>query len=213
MQDNDSMKDNVAFHCVQMQCMASVCTTSKSRLWMKSSTCSSDLRGEPCWGVKANRQVAWPGKPSAVFQYWAASPIAPAEHASCIVGPHSTVSKDKASLHSEKWCWLRMAWAGCERRPAIRFRLECHLQCRWKLSWFIRHMSDGLIFYSNLWNLSSDIWDQLSEMSEDFREHCIRCRRCQMDDRWLPCWQGNSDELSMLCDNVTADSRAILTSS
>ena len=30
-----------------------------------------------------------------------------------------------------------------------------------KLSWFIRHLSDGLyipVFYSNLWNLSSDIW-------------------------------------------------------
>ena len=28
-----------------------------------------------------------------------------------------------------------------------------------KLSWFIRHLSDGLyIFYSKLWNLSSDIW-------------------------------------------------------
>ena len=28
-----------------------------------------------------------------------------------------------------------------------------------KLSWLIRHLSDGLyIFYSNLWNLSSDIW-------------------------------------------------------
>ena len=39
-------------------------------------------------------------------------------------------------------------------------------------------MSDGLIFYSNLWNLSSDIWDQLSEMSEDFREHCIREAGC-----------------------------------
>ena len=43
-------------------------------------------------------------------------------------------------------------------------------------------MSDGLIFYSNLWNLSSDIWDQPSEMSEDFREHCIWCRRCH--DGW-----------------------------
>ena len=51
-----------------------------------------------------------------------------------------------------------------------------------KLSWFIRHMSDGLIFYSNLWNLSSDIWAQPSEMSDDFREHCIWCRRCH--DGW-----------------------------
>ena len=73
----------------------SVCTSSKSRLWMKSSTCPSDLRGEPGWGMKASRQVAWPGKPNAVFQYWAASPLAPAEHASCIIGPHRTVSKDK----------------------------------------------------------------------------------------------------------------------
>ena len=44
-----------------------------------------------------------------------------------------------------------------------------------KRSWFIRHLSDGLyIFYSNLWNLSSDIWDQPSEMSnmsDYFREH------------------------------------------
>ena len=31
-----------------------------------------------------------------------------------------------------------------------------------KLSRFIRHLSDGLyIFYSNMWNLSSDIWVQL----------------------------------------------------
>ena len=45
-----------------------------------------------------------------------------------------------------------------------------------KLSWFIRHLSNGLyIFYSNLWNLSSDIWAQsseMSDMSDDFREHC-----------------------------------------
>ena len=28
-----------------------------------------------------------------------------------------------------------------------------------KLSWFIRHLSDGLyIFYINLWNLPPDIW-------------------------------------------------------
>ena len=28
-----------------------------------------------------------------------------------------------------------------------------------KLSWFIRHLSDGLyIFYINLWNLPSEIW-------------------------------------------------------
>ena len=39
--------------------------------------------------------------------------------------------------------------------------------------WFIRHLSDGLlIFYSNLWNLSSDIWALPSEMSDDFHEHC-----------------------------------------
>ena len=38
------------------------------------------------------------------------------------------------------------------------------------------------LFYANLWNLSSDIWDQLSEMSADFCEHCIRCRRCH--DGW-----------------------------
>ena len=44
-----------------------------------------------------------------------------------------------------------------------------------KRSWFIRHLSDGLyVFYSNLWNLSSDIWDQPSEMSnmsDYFSEH------------------------------------------
>ena len=38
-----------------------------------------------------------------------------------------------------------------------------------KLSWLITHLSDGLyIFYSNLWNLSSDIWAKPSEMSDDF---------------------------------------------
>ena len=41
---------------------------------------------------------------------------------------------------------------------------------------FIRHLSDGLYrFYSNLWNLSSDIWAQPSEMSDvsdDFLKHC-----------------------------------------
>ena len=36
-----------------------------------------------------------------------------------------------------------------------------------KLSWFIRHLSDGLyIFYINLWILPSDIWAQPSEMSD-----------------------------------------------
>ena len=44
-----------------------------------------------------------------------------------------------------------------------------------KLSWFIRHLSDELYtFYSNLWNLSSDIWpkpSEMSDMSDDFHEH------------------------------------------
>ena len=39
-----------------------------------------------------------------------------------------------------------------------------------------QNLSDGLyIFYSNLLNLSSDIWDKPSEksdVSDDFREHC-----------------------------------------
>ena len=36
---------------------------------------------------------------------------------------------------------------------------NCYGSVAKKLSWFIRHLSDGLdIFYSNLWNLSSDIW-------------------------------------------------------
>ena len=46
-----------------------------------------------------------------------------------------------------------------------------------KLSRFIRYLSDGLyIFYSNLWNLSSDNWTYPSEIfdvSDDFGEHCI----------------------------------------
>ena len=45
-----------------------------------------------------------------------------------------------------------------------------------KLSWFIRHLSDGLyISHTNLWNLPSDIWAQPSEMSDMsnvFRLHC-----------------------------------------
>ena len=40
----------------------------------------------------------------------------------------------------------------------------------------------GLYSIQYLWNLSSDIWDQPSEMSDDFREHCIWCRRCH--DGW-----------------------------
>ena len=44
-----------------------------------------------------------------------------------------------------------------------------------KLSWFIRHLSDGLyIFYSKLWNPPSDSWalsSEMSDMSTDFREH------------------------------------------
>ena len=91
-------------------------------------------------------------------------------------------ARTKASLHGEKWCWLRMALSRVweTSRDKISAGVSCSVDE--KLSWFIRHMSDGLIFYSNLWNLSSDIWDQLSEMSEDFREHCIRCRRCH--DGW-----------------------------
>ena len=182
MQDNDSMKDNVAFHCVQMQCMASVCTTNKSRLWMKSSTCLSDLRGEPCWGMKASRQVAWPGKPSAVFQYWAASPLAPAEHASCIVGPHSTVSKDKSK--PAQWEMV-LAQNGIKQgvRDVPRYDFGWSVICSVDENF---HSSSDIclmgLFYANLWNLSSDIWDQLSEMSADFCEHCIRCRRCH--DGW-----------------------------
>ena len=51
--------------------------------------------------------------------------------------------------------------------------LMTHIQCRQKLSWFIRHLSDGLyIFHTNLLNLTSDIWAQSSEMSDVFRLHC-----------------------------------------
>ena len=39
-----------------------------------------------------------------------------------------------------------------------------------KLSWSIRHLSDGLyMFYSNLWNLSSE----MSDMSDGFHEHWV----------------------------------------
>ena len=45
-----------------------------------------------------------------------------------------------------------------------------------KLSWLIRHLSDGLyIFYINLWNFPSDIWaypSDMSGMSDVFRLHC-----------------------------------------
>ena len=58
--------------------------------------------------------------------------------------------------------------------------LACHLPHNTsvgeKLSWFIRHLSDGLyIFYMNLWNFPSDIWAWPSEMSDVsyvFRLHC-----------------------------------------
>ena len=47
-----------------------------------------------------------------------------------------------------------------------------------KLRWFIRHLSDALyISYSNLWNLPSDIWakpSEMSDMSDDFCEHCYQ---------------------------------------
>ena len=58
----------------------------------------------------------------------------------------------------------------------LKFGSLWWLRCCWKLSWFIRHLSDGLyVFYSNLWNLSSDIWAwplEISNVSDDFREHC-----------------------------------------
>ena len=63
----DAMK-YVASHCVQMQHMASVYTTSESRLWIESSTGLIDLRDEPSWGAKASRQVTWPGKPSGLVR-------------------------------------------------------------------------------------------------------------------------------------------------
>ena len=51
-----------------------------------------------------------------------------------------------------------------------------HYSVAEKFSWLIRHLSDGFyIFYSNLWSL---IWAKLSEMSnvsDDVREHCITC--------------------------------------
>ena len=43
-----------------------------------------------------------------------------------------------------------------------------------KLSWFIRLLSEELyIFYTNLWNLPSDIWAKPLEMSDVFRLLCI----------------------------------------
>ena len=57
--------------------------------------------------------------------------------------------------------------------PSVNYVSDCVAE---KLSWFIRHLSDGLyIFYSKLWNLSSDIWallSEMSDMSDDFHEHC-----------------------------------------
>ena len=62
--------------------------------------------------------------------------------------PHIKSMKDCTQpLHKHKSNWIL-----------------CHyLMVKWsvaeKLSWFIRHLSDGLYtFYSNLWNHSSDIW-------------------------------------------------------
>ena len=44
------------------------------------------------------------------------------------------------------------------------------------LSWFIRHLSDGCyIFYLNLWNVSSDIWPQPSELSDVSDVFCLHC--------------------------------------
>ena len=57
-----------------------------------------------------------------------------------------------------------------------------------KLSWFIRHLSDELYtFYSNLWNLSSDIWpkpSEMSDMSDDFHEHC-QYRKSHCGDKMI----------------------------
>ena len=45
-----------------------------------------------------------------------------------------------------------------------------------KLSWFTRHLSDGLyIFHRNLWNLPSDIWAKPSEMSDVSDVFCLHC--------------------------------------
>ena len=170
MQDNDSMKYNAASHCAQMQCMASVYTTSESKLWMNSSTCLIDLRGEPSWGVKASRQVAWTGKPGgdwfAVFQYWAASPWAPTEHASC---NWATINwaRTKARLHSEKWCWLGMALGSVwEKSCDIGWRVICSVDE--KLS--VHQTFVGWALYSNqICEISHQAFGaQPLEMSDDF---------------------------------------------
>ena len=43
-----------------------------------------------------------------------------------------------------------------------------------KLSWLIRHLSDGFyIFFTNLWNLPSDIWAQPSDMFDMSNVFCL----------------------------------------
>ena len=53
-------------------------------------------------------------------------------------------------------------------------------------TFMVHQIFDGLyIFYSNLWNLSSDIWAQpsgMSDMSNDFHEHWCHPMKC--DFHW-----------------------------
>ena len=220
MQDNESMKYNVASHCAQMQRMISVYTISESKLRMNSSTCLIDLRGEPSWGVKASREVTWPGRPGgdwfAVFQYWAASPWAPTERASC---NWATINwaRTKASLHSEKWCWLGMALGSVwEKSCDIGWRVICSVDE--KLS--VHQTFVGWALYI----LIKFVKSLIRPLGPSHRK-CPTCPMIfvntafcaggvMMDDRWLPCWQGNSRRVKQgYVDNVTAWSRAILTSS
>ena len=78
-------------------------------------------------------------------------------------------------MEDKERCLLYSSYCGCwcpedARSQGISSAVE-------KLSWLIRYLSSGLyMFYSNLWNLSSDIWakpSEMSDMSDDFREHCI----------------------------------------
>ena len=66
------------------------------------------------------------------------------------------------SQMTSSWFWVPspIIWlhGRCSRREVCSFALD-DSSAGEKLSWFIRHLSDGLYrFYINLWKFPSDIW-------------------------------------------------------